>query len=327
MIIKSYELKKKINKTINYFLLYGENEGLKNEILENHILRLFTGNIYKFNENDVISNIEGFEESIYNKSFFEEDKIIIIYQATNLIAPLIKKIINEKITNIKIIIKAGILDKKSKLRNFFEESPSAVIIPFYEETNQSLSLYAQSFFNNNKVKISTESINFIVRRSKNRLNLKNELEKIVNYCQYKNSIHFKDLLKLTNLSENQNISELVDNCLSRDKNKILSNINENNFNTEDCIIILRTFLAKLKRLNKLHIKSNSKQLNIDNLISSFKPAIFWKDKDVVKKQLTNYDAKTVIKLIRETNEVELLIKKNNTVSSNFIMDFIQSNFA
>ena len=325
MIIKSFELKKKLNQKTNYFLLYGENEGSKNEIIQDYLLPLFKYNVYKFFEDEILADTDVFEESIYSKSFFEDDKLIIIDQATNKIAPLIEKIIDKKISNIKIIIKAGTLDKKSKLRNLFEKNQITVTIPLYEDTNQSLLIYAQNFFNLKKIKISTESLNLIVSKSKNKLNVKNEIEKILSYCYSKNSINHQDLLKIVNSSENQSISKLVDNCLSKNKNKILKNLNEYNFSIDDNIVILKTFLLKLKRLYQLHIKLKSNS-NIDNIINSYKPPIFWKDKDAVKQQLNDFDFDSVIKLLKKTNEVELLIKKNNQFSNNIISDFINCNF-
>ena len=184
-----------------------------------------------------------------NKSFFDNDKLIIISRATDKILKIIEEILEKKIDDLKVIIKANILEKKSKLRNFFEKNTNTIIVPSYEDNNQTLIYLAQNFLKNKKIKISPQNINFIIERSKgSRINLKNELEKIASYSEKKLSINLNEIVKITNSNSNYDASELTDNCLALNKKKTLMILNENNPSLEDNIIILKTFLYKLKRL-------------------------------------------------------------------------------
>ena len=285
MIIKSYELKKNLNKDINIFLFYGQNSELIDETIQKEITTVFTKNSYCYDENEIMSNKSAFEESIFNKSFFESEKLIIINRVTDKILELIKDIREKKDNDLKIILKSGVLEKKSKLRNFFEKNNDLIIIPFYEDNYQALMFFAQNFCKENKIKISTQNINFVLEKTKgDRLNLKNELEKIKSFSQNKLTIEFNDLLKIINSSEDYKISELTDHCLAKNKQKIIRILNDNNSTMEDNILILKSFLYKLKRLEKLKKEIEIKK-NQDQVISSYKPAIFWKDKDIIKKQL------------------------------------------
>ena len=128
-------------------------------------------------------------------------------------------------------------------------------------------------------------------------------------------------MQLTNLIENHSISELVDNCLAKNKKKIISILNENNFNNEDCIVISRLFLNKSKKLLQLSIEFK-KNKNIELTISSAKPPIFWKDKEITKKQINQWEPENIKELIYKLSEIELLIKKNINNSINLITDFI-----
>ena len=214
------------------------------------------------------------------------------------------------------------LDKRSKIRSFFEKETNTVCIPFYEDNNQTLSLLAQRIMRDKNISISQQLINIIVERAKgDRINLKNELQKIENFSRNKKNISIDDVLKITNLSENYDISELIDSCLSKNKKKLIRILNENNFNTEDCILILRTFLSKLKRLIELHLEINDKK-NIDVVISSYKPPIFWKEKDVVKQQIKAIKFDEAKSLMVKGNQIELLMKKNPQFSINITTDFI-----
>lgn len=326
MIIKHFEIKNYLKKNINFYLLYGANIGLIEENIDNIFKINFSKNIFYYDENEILSNVDEFKESIFNKSFFDDDKLIIINRATDKILNTIEEIIDRNVTDLKIIIKSASLEKKSKLRIFFEKSKDIIIIPFYEDNNQSLMYLAQNFLKEKEIKISSQNINYIIERSKgNRINLKNELEKIVNYAQDKKSVELSELLKLTNLSENYNASELSDAFLSNNSKKTLNILNENNPSTEDNIIILKTFLYKLKRLKKLKFNLETKQ-DIDAVISSFRPPIFWKDKDIIKQQLKYLTLPQIKLLIIEVNNLELLIKKNSNISNQIINNFILERF-
>ncbi len=322
MIIKHFELKNKINKNINFYLLYGSNSGFINDTINQVLRPIFSKNVYNYEESEIINNQDDFKENIFNKSFFEDDKLIIINRTSDKILKIIEEIIENKIENVKIILKSNILEKKSKLRSFFEKSPYGAITPFYEDDNQTLMSIANNFFKEKNIKISNQNINLIVNRSSgDRINLKNELDKLACFSYKKNSLGLEEISKLTNLAENFNISELVDQSLAKNKQKTLNILNENISSSEDNILILKTFLYKLKRLKKLKIEMKDKN-NIDAVISSYKPNIFWKDKIFVKKQLNIWSLEQIKNLIKRINEIEILVKKNSLSSNHFINNFI-----
>ena len=322
MIIKHFNLKKNLDKKINFYLLYGKNIGLIEETINNILKPNFSKNIYYYDESDILSDLDNFREQILNNSLFENNKLIIINRATDKILEIIEELSEKKIQEIKIIIKSGILEKKSKLRTYFEKKDEFVIIPFYEDDNQTLMLIAQNFFRQNKIKINQENINFIVRKCVgNRIVLQSELEKIYNYAHKKLKIGSNEILKIINSAENHSISELTDQCLAKNKNKIINILNDNIPSTEDNIVILKSFLYKLKRLKKLKKETETKK-NQDQAIASFRPQIFWKDKEIVKKQLNNLSLDEINQLILKVNSIELLVKNNSQISTYIVNDFI-----
>lgn len=322
MIIKSFELNKIDLKKNNFFLFYGENEGLKKEIIESNFKNNYPKKTFYYDESEVLNNKSNFFEEILSKSFFENEKLIIISRSTDKITSIIEEILEKKIDDLVLILNSGSLEKRSKLRLLFEKNKEIICIAFYEDNNQTLSSMANQFFRNNKIQISQQSINLIINRCRgDRQNLKNELNKIESFIKNKKRIEISEILQLTNLAENYSVTELVDNCLAKNKNKTLNILNENNYNLEDCIIVIRTMLAKSKRLLKLfqEIKISN---NIDSAISSIKPPIFWKDKQIVKDQINKWSHKNIELLIFRINEIELLIKKNSSISLSVLSDFI-----
>ena len=325
MISKFYELAKFKNK-INYYLFYGENDGQKLDTIESNFKNFTKENTYKYSEKDILTDTRIFLENLYSKSFFEKEKLIMIYDVTDKILGLIQENLKTKVEDIIIILIAKKLDKKSKIRNFFEKEKNLIIVPFYEDTSQTLISIAKKILNENKLNLSQENLNLIIERSQgDRINLKNELKKIINFSKGKKKIELSDILKLTNLSENYSAGELVDNCLSKNKKRTLNILNENIPSSEDNILILRTFLNKLKRLRKLRL--NLKQdSNIDQVINSFKPPIFWKDKNIIKQQIKIWELNDIESFIVDLNNTESLIKKNPQISNQIINNMILDKF-
>ncbi len=322
MIFKSFELTKiDLNKN-QYFLFYGANDGFKKQTIEEKFKKHYSDNIYIYEENEALQNKEGFFNNIMTGSFFEKKKLIIVNRATDKFRDIIEEILEKKIKDLVLVLNAGLLEKKSKIRSLFEKNKETICVPFYEDNSQTLSILVNNFFKEKKIPVSQQSINLIVQRCRgDRLNLQNELEKIKSYIKNKNKIDIEDLLKLTNLAENYSVSELVDGCLAKNKKKTINILNENNYSLEDCILIIRTFLIKSKRLLKLSHEIKS-QKNVDNVISSFKPPIFWKDKETIKQQIISWSFFDIENLIYKINETELLIKRNSSNSINILSDFI-----
>ena len=320
MIIKSFEINKIDPFKNNLILFYGQNEGLKDE----NILKLSSKfhNIIKYHEREILENQEIFFESIFSGSLFDEDKFVIINQASDKIVKIIEILIEkkEKIKEIAILLNANSLEKKSKLRSIFEKN--LLCVPFYIDNNETLFKFTETFLKQKKINISPLNINFLINKCNgDRRNLKNELHKIEMFCLNKRNIKDEELQKLVCLSENKNISELIDCCLVKDEKNTINILNDNIFNNDDSILITRTFLNKLKKIHKL-ILSYEKNKNLNETIRNAKPPIFWKDKPIVEKQIRTWKPYLIEKLIIDINEIELQIKKNNTNSINLISDFI-----
>jgi len=322
MIIKNNELQKLKATKSNLYLLYGENRGFKNQFINNNLSPEFKENIFKYNENEIFNDYNNFITSILNKSFFEKKKLYIISNVSEKILKLVEDFTSSNIEDITIIILASILDKRSKLRSYFEKEKNTVCIPFYTDQNKTLSFLASNFFKEKKISISQEVINFLVERCRgDRSNLNNEMSKIYNYAYEKKNVTFEEVFKITNLAENYSINELIDNCLAKNKKRIGTILNQNNFSDEDCILILRMMLNKSKRILKI-INDISDSNSIDSVISTFKPPIFWKDKEIVKTQIMNWDAIEIENLIYKINDIEFIVKKNATNTLNIVSDFI-----
>ena len=322
MIIKSFEVNKlNLNKT-PFVLLYGKNDGLKKEIKKNILKnKIITSN---YEEKEIIDNFNNFIEELNTKSLFEEEKLIIINRASDKILKILSEIINKNNEDLIIIVDAENLEKKSKLRSFFEKEKNCACIPVYPDTQTTLSKIAFDYLNKRKIPISSSNVNIIINRCNgDRKILLMELEKIEIFAMEGKKVTSENIAKLSNLVENHSISELVDNCLAKNKHRTINILVENNFSNEDCVQITRIFLNKLKKILKLSTEYQ-KNKDLDLTISLAKPPIFWKEKEITKQQIINSSPEKLRRSLFKVNEIELLIKKNYENSINLITDFIMT---
>ena len=320
MIFKSFEINKIDKKVSQIILFYGKNEGLKNEAI--NILIKDKKNIQNYEEKEILDNENNFIENILSKSLFEKEKYIVIKRATDKIFKVIETLHLKSLEDTTIILNSDNLEKRSKLRSIFEKDKKLVCVPFYPDDDQTLYKLAYNFLSNRKISLSPSNINLIVSKcNSNRETLFSELQKIEYFSKNGKKINSENISKLINLSENHSITELIDNCLAQNKKKIISILNENNFSSEECITITRFFILKAKRLLELS-KTFETNKNIDLTISSAKPPIFWKEKEITKQQIQKWKPKNIKNLIYVLSETELQIKKNINNSINLITDFI-----
>ena len=324
MIIKSFELEKIISLNLNIHLIYGNNEGIKQDIISNFYKKNYEGEVLKYDEQEILTNKDEFISSLLNKSLFETEKLIIISRGTDKLTTVINELLVRKEIGAKIIIKSSNLEKKSKLRNLFEKEKNVICTPVYEDDSRSLNFIINNFLKDYKLSLSQEIKNILIERSNgDRINLKNELSKLKNLSITKKKLSIEDVLKLSNLAENYSVFELSDNYLAKNSKKVSNILNENNYSSDDCILIIRTILNKSKRLLKIRNEVDNNK-NIDQVISTIKPPIFWKEKEIVKKQAQSWSTNEVKDIIFKINDLEALVKKNTANSMLFVSNFISN---
>ena len=322
MISKYFELTKLNFETTNYLLLHGKNEGYKNDEITK-IKRKLGKKITTYDEKQILDNSEQFIESNLNESLFENDKIILIKRCTDKMLGIVEDLIEKKINDIIFIFDSEILDKKSKLRIFFEKSKKQLVsVAFYPDNFEILMRMAQQNLKVKKIFLSNECISTLISKSGNdRKNLLNEIEKIEMYSMDKKKISNEEVYALINLSENHSVNELINNCLAKKQKKLFRILNDNIFSNEDCIIIIRTLLKKAKNLLSL-LDEFYLNKDIEATINHAKPPIFWKEKDIIKDQIHSWSIDKVKRLIVEINNLELQIKKNATSAIYFTTNFL-----
>ena len=327
MIIKSYEVKKNsINFfKYNFFLLYGENVGLKKDIKD--IIKIAIKQkdnnieILSLYEGEILNDEENFYNFVYSGSLFSSKKIITISEATDKIIKKISDVYDKYAENVFLIIFSGILDKKSKLRNFFEKNKNTICIPCYLDSEKDLEIIAQYELKKNNILLSRESLNLLIEKSNfDRNNLRNEIEKIKSYSLNKKNLEIDEIKSLVNFSGDYKSEILINECLCGNISKYKKIISDLYVNTANQILFLRILGNKVKRLLKIKEQANTSS-NLDNFINFTKPAIFWKEKPLVKRQLSIWSLADLKKIINGINNTELLCKKNPQISKIIFFNF------
>ena len=326
MLIKSYEILKKDLNFLNSFLIYGENTGLKQDIVKSVIELKEKKNIkykqFKFEEEEIIKNQNDFFNLIFSGSLFDKKKVIFVNRTTDRLFNLISEISKKDIKDILIFFEADQLEKKSKIRNLFEKDNNLVCIACYQDNNFDLIKIINDEIKQTKIKLSTESINLLIERaSGDRNNLRNEVNKLKSFALDKQMVSYDQVKELTNMVGNYQNDYIVNICLNGDKKKLNKILRENNFSFEDFLILLKIFSKKIHRLLKIKI-FNRLEKNLDQIFNQIKPPIFWKEKEDVKKQVRLWNEKKLNLIIKKINEIELNCKKNHELATNITLDFL-----
>ena len=330
MIFKSYEInqKQKIVLQKNIFLLYGENYGLKKEIA--HTIKSFFAKddekVEKISllESDILKNEENFNNLVFSNSLFNSKKIIFIYQSSDKIINQLKKIFEKISDDIFILLFADSLEKKSKLRNFFEMEENLGCSACYLDEEKSLEIITKQELEKENILLSKEALNLIVRKANgDRGSLRNELEKIKSFSQNNKKIDYEEIKHLVNSSGEIKFDNLVNSCLCGDTSTLKKNLVDFTVESINQILLLKILGNKIRRLILIKKQENANQ-SIDHLINSVKPPIFWKDKPIIKKQLSMWKTKNLIEVIQEINDIEISCRKNYQVAPIIFFNFFTS---
>jgi len=316
MIYKSYLIEQNINLIDkNLFLFFGENIGLKNEFKNKIQLSSKDVPIIKYVQEEIIKNEESFFDEILNISLFEKEKFYFIEQSNDKILEIIKKI-ELKIQDSKIFLFADVLEKKSKLRNYFEKSKNIGAVPCYVDNEMSIKKIIMETLKGFKG-LSSQNVNMIINNCNlDRLKLNNELNKIKTLFIDKN-IESNKLEALMNPKLNDNFYLIKDEALKGNKIKTNEMLGNTIFDDEKNILYLS---AINQRLNKLQETFELVKLtNLETAINTLKPPIFWKDKPSFIEQSKKWNSDKIKKVLNKTYDLEIKIKSSPTINKNILI--------
>ena len=316
MISKSYLLESNINQIDkNLILFYGENLGLKDDFKRKIKLNNKKIKIVNFTQEEILKNENFFFNEILNISLFEEEKIFFVNHANDKIMPIVEEV-EKKAETQKIYFFSDILEKKSKLRNFFEKKNICIAVACYADNEISIKKIVL-----NKLKgfegLSYENINLIVDSCNlDRIKLNNELEKIFSYFTNR-KINNKELEKILDIRINDNFNLLKDAALNGNKNETNKLLSDTIIDVDKNVF----YLALInQRLNKLAEAARlSKTVNLEDAINRIKPPIFWKDKPSFKEQAKKWNMDKIKLILKKTYDLEIKIKSEAIIEKNILV--------
>lgn len=316
MIYKSYLVEENINIiNENLTLFYGENLGLKGDFKKKIRHSNEDAKIITFTQEEIFKNENIFYNEIVNISLFDEKKIYFIDQASDKIIDKLQEI-DGKIDGQKIFLFSELLDKRSKLRNYFEKSKATAIVPCYadnEITIKKIILKKLKSFEG----LSSQNVNLIIDNSNlNRVKLNNELSKITSYFTNK-KIDNKKLEVLLDNKINDDFSLLKDEALNGNTIKTNGLLSETMIDNEKNILYLNIINQRLNKL--IEVSELAKTKNLENAVSIIRPPIFWKDKTSFMIQARKWSPNKIKSILKKTYEIEVNIKSNPIINKNLLL--------
>ena len=315
MQYKSYILEENFNPIEKIFLFYGENFGLKNEFKKKIKAKYKNSKIVNYYQDEIIKDETIFLNEVNNFSLFEKEKIFFINQASDKILEIILKF-EKEIEGTKIYLFSEVLDKKSKLRNFFEKSKLYGITACYLDNEITIKKIIQKNLKDFKI-LSPQAINIIYNNcGLDRIKLSNEIDKIKTFFQNK-ELQLDKLEEILNLRTNDDFNVLKDEAFKGNKQKTNTLLSDTVFEEEKNIYYLNLINQKLDKLAQINqYKFNS---NYEAAISKVKPPIFWKDKPIIIEQARRWDANKIRNILAKTHHIEIQIKSNSIINKKILL--------
>jgi len=319
VILKSYIVEKNIETLKNYqaTLMFGENNGIKDDIIQAIKKQNKDAEIINLFETDILKN-SFLYESVTNKSLFTEKKIIFIHEATDKILNQIIECLEKENNDIQIYIICEILEKKSKLRSLFEKSEKLAIFPCYEDNDRTLLSYVNRELKDVKG-LTGEIINLIINNSnKNRRVIKSEIKKINNFF-FGKKINKQEITEILNIKNNTSFDEIRDGAFNGEKQKINKLLSEVNLLNEDAFYYLNNLNYRTMRLQEIIKISEGNKDRYVQVLENLKPPVFWKDKPIIIRQLKNWSLKKLTQLTIKIAEAEVLMKKKSYLRNDILV--------
>ena len=316
MIYKSYQLEKNLSELEKKCVLFfGENLGLKEDFKKNIKKLNKEFKILSFSQDEILKNKNILFTEFKNISLFEENKIYLINDVSDKILETIENL-KKDIINQSVFLFAGILDKKSKIRNYFEKSKDFLAVPCYSDNEISIKniiIERLKGFEN----LTSHIINLIINKTNlDRNKLHNELDKIIMLFQDKN-IDINKLEILLDDAINEDFNLLKDQALLGNKAKTNKLLSDTVILDDKNIFYLNSINQRLARLQELNELSNGR--NIEATIDNMRPPIFWKDKPIFIRQAQMWNKKKIHELQKQTYQLEIKIKSNSIINKNLMM--------
>ncbi|MBL6857667.1 MAG: DNA polymerase III subunit delta [Pelagibacteraceae bacterium] len=319
MILKSYLVEQNIEilKSYRATLIYGENNGIKNDIKEDIKNKNKNLEILNFFENDLLKN-DLLYENIANQSLFAKKKIIFIQEATDKIFNQFEECSQKYNSDNQIYIFANNLEKKSKIRQLFEKDKNLAIFACYEDNERTLINYISKELKGFKG-LTGEIINLIIDNSgMDRIIIKRELEKIKCFFIEK-KISKNEVFEILNIKNNSDFNQIRDSALTGQKARTNKLLSETEISNDDAIFYLNILNYRIMRLHEIIAIIGNNKNNSEEILSTIKPPIFWKDKPIIMQQLKKWDKEKVKKTLLEIGEAEILMKKNYNLRNDIII--------
>ena len=316
MIYKSYLIEGNIDLLKEKIILfYGENLGLKDDLKNKIKDSKKEASILIYNQDDILKNEDFFFNEILNVSLFDEKKIFFINEATDKILNIIENI-RDKIDNHEIFLFSEILEKKSKIRNYFEKDKKLAAIACYNDNEITIKKIIQERLKGFRG-LSTHNINTLIENcGLDRSKLKNELEKIIIFFSDK-KINNENLEELLNIKENNNFNSLKDEAINGNKIKTNKLLGDTIFEKEKNILYINLINQRLMKLSALI--EMTKLTNIDKAISEIKPPIFWKDKPFYIAQIKKWNSQKIKNILNSTFDLEVTVKSNSSINHDLLI--------
>ena len=317
MNFKSYLLEKNyslIEKTKS-ILFYGENLGLKKFFKKFIIENNKNSKAVSFLQDEILSNTNLLFNELNNLSLFEDKKIIFIDNVNDKILKVLEEHL-DGVPNFQLFIFGQILDKKSKLRSYYEKSNIYGLVPCYEDSVITIQKIIQDELKNYQG-VSSVNINIILEACGNdRVKVYNEIDKIKSFFEDK-KITTNNLSRLLNSPRVDDFNELKDVVIKGNKHETNKLLTSTIIDQDRAVYYLSLINQRFYKI--IDIIKAKRERSIIETVNNIKPPVFWKDKQNIVDQVKMWNLKKIQIILKKIFDLEIILKSSSNINKNLLI--------
>ena len=247
-------------------------------------------------------------DAIMSLSMTGGNRLVIVRECTDALASTLEEIGRFELTEAKLLILAGSLSPRSKLRKVFEESKRLGALPCYTDQEGDLKSLIQATMDDAGISIKPDAMDYLISHlGSDRLTTRAELDKLILYAGADDKLDLQSVVELVGDGGPMVLDAIAWGVADANIETLLLALNRYDSTSQNPISCLRTTISHFQKLRTARTLLDQGYSPKD-AAASLRPPIFWNKVPQFQKQLTQWSIQQINGALNRLSEAEALCK-------------------